>query len=140
MEELFKGFETLNALEQPAPMNVYPQSLPAKEEEDDSEHFPYIIVRITDGSYDGDSEKCKIVLIVGIYDERQDRQGNKIVLNVIQRIRMHLLSKRVIGNNRFAIAPPCDWTVYEDEDLHPYYVGAVETNWMLPAIQEEVDI
>lgn len=140
IEALLAGFETLNAAGEPATMNVYPQSLPAKVEEDDSEHFPYIIVRVVDGGVASEDEPdtCRIVLVVGVYDEQSDRQGNKIVLNVLQRIRTHLLSKRII-NKQFRIDYPCEWSVYDDEDLHPYYFGAVETNWTLPAIRQEVE-
>lgn len=140
LEAFFAGFETLNAGGEPAPMNIYPQTLPAKMEEDDSEHFPYIIVRVVDGGSqsEGEPDTCRAILLVGVYDEQHDRQGNKIVLNVLQRIRTHLLSKRIV-NKQFRIDYPCEWSVYDDEDLHPYYFGAVETNWTLPAIQQEVD-
>ncbi|CAM3851317.1 MULTISPECIES: hypothetical protein [Paenibacillus] len=138
IKALFAGFETENAAGLPAPLNVYPQSLPEKTDEDDSAHFPYIVVRIKDGGIESEEEaaSCRIILVAGIYDPNPNYQGNKTILNILQKIETHLLSKRIIAG-KFRIEYPYNWQIYDDEDLHPYYFGGAETNWTLPAVKQE---
>mgnify|MGYP001430203303 CR=1 FL=1 len=140
IKALFVGFETENARGEPAPLNVYPQRLPDKQEEDDSEHFPYIIVRVMDGGTAGEDEAatCKIGLIVGVYDESSDQQGHRTVLNILRRIETHFFTKRFV-DRKYQIVYPYDWTLYED-DTAPFYFGGAETNWLLPAVRQEVDL
>lgn len=137
---LFAGYETENAAGKLVPLNVYPQSLPEKTDEEDSAHFPYVVVRIVDGGIPSEevAASCRMVIVTGIYDDNPDYQGNKTVLNILQRIQTHLLAKRII-DGKFAIQYPYNWQIYDDEDLHPYYFGGAETNWTLPAVQQEVD-
>lgn len=137
---LFADYETENAAGKLVPLNVYPQSLPEKTDEEDSAHFPYIVVRIIDGGTGSEEEAaaCRMVIVAGIYDDNPDYQGNKTILNILQRIQTHLLAKRIIAG-KFAIQYPYNWQIYDDEDLHPYYFGGAETNWTLPAVQQEVD-
>lgn len=136
---LFAGFETENAGGKLVPLNVYPQSLPEKTDEEDSAHFPYIVVRIIDGGIGSEEEAaaCRMVFIAGIYDSNPDYQGNQTILNILQRIQTHLLAKRIF-DGKFSIQYPYNWQIYDDEDLHPYYFGGAETNWTLPAVQQEV--
>ncbi len=139
IKALFAGFETENAAGELAPLNVYPQSLPEKEDEDDSAHFPYIVVRILDGGIDNEDEgaSCRIVFVAGIYDSNPNYQGNKTILNILQKMQTHFFKKRIIAE-KFKIEYPFKWQIYDEEDLHPYYFGGAETNWTLPGVQEEV--
>lgn len=137
---LFVGFETSNARGEPATLNVYPQRLPDKQVEDDSEHFPYIIVRVMEGETAGEDEAatCKIGLIIGVYDESPDQQGHRTVLNILRRIETHLFAKRFI-DRKYKIIYPYDWALHE-EDVAPFYFGGAETTWQLPAVRQEVDL
>lgn len=138
IKAIFEDFETQNAEGNPALLNVYPQNLPTKKMEDDSEHFPYVVVRVNDGGINGENEekKCRITLVIGVYDDSPDRQGYKATLNVLQRLETHFFAKRII-DDRYRIEYPYNWTLH-DEDMHPYYFGGVETNWVLPVVREEV--
>lgn len=139
IEALFAGFKTENASGKLAPLNVYPQSLPEKQDEDDSAYFPYVVVRIMDGGLDNEdgAANCRIVFVTGIYDSNPNYQGNKTILNILQKIQTHLFSKRIVAG-KFKIEYPYNWQIYDEEDLHPYYFGGAETNWTLPAVQQEV--
>lgn len=140
IKALFAGFETENAAGEMAALNVYPQSLPEKTDEDDTAHFPYIVVRIVDGGTVSEEEaaSCRVILVAGIYDPEPNYQGNKTILNILSRIETHLFSKRIIAG-KFAVQYPYNWQIYDDEDLHPYYFGGAETNWTLPAVQKEAN-
>lgn len=134
LKEAFKDY-TLNGLEgEPVHINVYPQSLPAKSEEDDLEHFPYILVRVLDGgtlSYDSGST-CKVGLFIGVYDEDTNYQGYKDVMNIIQKIQYHFMTQSIIGG-KYVFQYPFDWAI-SSEDVYPYFFGGIETNWLYPTI------
>lgn len=138
IKAIFAGFELKNARNEPSSLNVYPQFLPAKQTEEDAEHFPYIIVRIIDGGTEGEEEAsaCKVAILIGVHDEDDKYQGYKDVLNVLRRMETHFYQKRVLAGV-FEIQYPYRWAVHE-EDTFPYYFGGAETYWTLPAVRQEV--
>lgn len=121
-------------------LNVYPQSLPIKKSRDDDEHFPYCIVRVTDGKTQDEigPASCSVLIVFGLYDESSDNQGYRDILHTLRALETHLFRKRIIAD-RFRIEYPFDWSVYDDEDMAPFYFGGVQTNWTLPAVRQEVD-
>jgi hypothetical protein len=139
IKELFDGYELQNVKGARVPLNVYPQFLPAKQSEDDEQHFPYVIVRIADGNTPSEEDPalCKVTLIIGVYDTDDKYQGYRDVLNILRRLETHFFQKRII-DNRFAIQHPFNWAVH-DEDTYPFYFGAAETNWTLPSVLYEVN-
>ncbi len=117
-------------------LNIYPQNLPAKKSQKDSDHFPYLLVRVMDGeTQEGQGEEdntCKIAFVVGIYDDTDNYQGYKDVMNIIEKIKQRLRIKRFY-NNQFELTLPLKWLIH-DEDTYPYYFGGIETNWKIPII------
>lgn len=137
IKALFADTQFQNARNEPAELNVYPQFLPAKQSEDDEEHFPYAIVRVLRGGTQDEQEAamCRILIIFGIYDDDPNYQGYKDVLNMLCRLETHLFRKQII-DSRYRIEFPFDWSVY-DEDVYPFYFGGAETIWTLPAVRQE---
>jgi len=110
-------------------INVYPQYLPSKKGQNDRAHFPYVLVRIIDGE-DSTEELpslCKIVFIIGIHDDDTNFQGYKDVMNIIEKIRQHLL-KKIVFDNKYSLEGQVKWAVNE-EDVYPLYFGGIETTW-----------
>jgi hypothetical protein len=137
IKALFADTEFKNTKNEPTELNVYPQFLPAKQSEDDNEHFPYAIVRVLNGGTADEQEAatCKILIFFGLYDDDQNYQGYKGVLNMLRRLETHLFRKRII-DSRYRIEHPFDWSIY-DEDVYPFYFGGAETTWTLPAVRQE---
>lgn len=121
------------------PLNVYPQNLPAKAGEDDEAHFPYCIVRVTDGKSEGEigPANCSVLIFFGLYDDANDNQGYRDVLHALRSLETYLFRKRIIAD-RYRIEYPYDWSIH-DEDMAPFYFGGAQTNWTLPAVRQEVD-
>lgn len=115
-------------------LNIYPQNLPAKKGKNDINHFPYVVIRAMEGedsAEDGDNT-CKVGFIIGTYDDADNYQGYKEVMNLIEKIRHRLYTKRVY-NNQFTLDYPFKWLIH-DEDTYPYYFGGIETHWTIPKI------
>lgn len=115
-------------------INVYPQVLPVPKKDENKKTispFPYVIVRLQDGEgKDEDSEDtCKVMFVVGTFDEGDSNQGHRDILNVLEKIRQHLFRKRLFSG-KFMCDYPYKWTVNE-EDVCPYYFGGMETNWSI---------
>ncbi|AKL95013.1 hypothetical protein CACET_c15640 [Clostridium aceticum] len=137
LQDILGGMLFKNSRDERVPINIYSQYLPAKEDEDDEQHYPYIIARVLDGddSEENQPASCKIMLIIGLYDEDDRYQGYKDVMNVIEKIRQFLLKKRMVAG-QFILEYPLQWAVNE-EDVYPFYFGGIETNWTLPGIRME---
>ncbi len=60
------------------------------------------------------------------------------MLNLMERLRLHLLKKVVIGD-QFELdkAAGVEALAYPD-DTAPYYAGELVTTWKLPAVEREV--
>lgn len=137
LKEELKGFLLKNAKGETVNFNVYPQNLPSKKEQNDTDHFPYIVIRVMEGEDQDEisDNTCKIDFIIGIYDDNDNYQGYKDVMNAISKIKQRLLSK-LNYNNQFSIIYPFKWLIH-DEDTFPYYFGGIETNWTMPKVTME---
>lgn len=126
-----------NAKGESVNLNIYPQNLPAKKGQKDSDHFPYLLVRVMDGEeqekdYGEVDNTCKIGFIIGVLDDNDNYQGYKDVMNVIEKIKQRLFTKKIY-NSVFEIIYPFKWVIH-DEDTYPYYFGGIESNWEMPII------
>ncbi|MGG1442095.1 hypothetical protein ABE354_08550 [Brevibacillus laterosporus] len=140
IKALFSTMSFKNVKGEETELNVFAQYLPAKQTDEDGEYFPYAVVRILGGgtSNETDAANCNALIFFGLYDESEDYQGHKDLLNVLRKLETHLLKKRII-DRRYRIEFPFDWSVYQDETTFPYYFGGAQTVWTLPAIRQEVN-
>lgn len=138
-KEVLSIYKLKNTLGEMVSLNVYPQFLPAKKEDDDVDHFPYVIISLQDGEdpSEMDSATCKIIFVIGCYDDADNYQGFKDVLNVIDKINEHLMKKRVF-ENQYRVVHPISWSINE-EDTYPFYFGGLETNWEIAKITQMED-
>ena len=91
-----------------------------------------------EGDLEDNDAGVKLILIFGIYDDNQDAQGHKTILNLIQKIHERFFKNPILAN-KYTMIPGIKWTL-QDDDTYPYYFGGVEMNWsILTVSQEEVD-
>lgn len=130
------GFQLNNAKGDRVNLNIYPQNLPAKKGQKDSDHFPYLVIRVMEGEDQEDKEEskniCKVAFIIGAFDDNDNYQGYKDVMNAIEKIILRLKRKKLY-NNQFELTSPLKWLIH-DEDTFPYYFGGIETYWNMPNI------
>lgn len=116
-------------------LNIYPQNLPAKKGQKDSSHFPYMLIRVVDGEtqdeQDGQESSCQIAFIITLYDDDSNYQGYKDVMNIIEKIKLRLFTKKYFNSSELIM--PFKWLIH-DEDTYPYYFGGIETHWKMPEV------
>lgn len=120
------------------PAEIHLMNLPKKE--DETQQIPYILLKYLtskDEQAQGQPTEsgCMIRIVIATYAEDAG-EGGMALLNVISRIRYHLLKDRIIGN-QFELVTPLESIVYQ-EDTRPYYLGEIMTSWDLPSIEREV--
>lgn len=119
-------------------INVFPQSLPINESDDDDDPAPYIIVRIVDGEDNGTSDSnysIKVLTIIGIFDDDLSNQGHRSVLHIINTIYKRFMANPNL-NNKYVCDGPFLWEI-QDDAYHPYFFGAITMNFNIPAIRRE---
>lgn len=120
------------------PLRIFAQDVPINETDDDFDPAPYIIVRLKSGDDDGSADGVNVVqviFIICIWDEDNDSQGYRDVLDIIQKIyiRFH---KEPMLNNQFMYAGNYHWALQED-NYWPYFFGACTLNFNIPSIRRE---
>nr|DAL07698.1 MAG TPA: tail completion protein [Caudoviricetes sp.] len=111
---------------------LYPQFLPQLESDDDTDPFPYIIVRIDSGGIETqtDPHKISIILVIGIFEDSLENKGHESVLEIIERIQRHYEEAPAL--KEFVCADPFNWAL-QDEPSYPYFYGAVNLVFHAPA-------
>ena len=111
---------------------LYPQFLPQLESDDDTDPFPYIIVRIDSGGIETqtDPHKISVILVIGIFEDSLENEGHESVLEIIERIQQHYEETPAL--KEFVCADPFNWAL-QDEPSYPYFYGAVNLVFHAPA-------
>lgn len=138
-DELSKILEHMNFKDQnenDCKINVLEQNLPIQMDDEDTEPFPYLLIKVTDGDIPEDESQYTVIvnMIIGIYYSDEDAQGEDIILNVIQEIIERFRKHPVL--KAFTMQNQVKWAL-TDEVTHPYYFGGIETHWTVPMIQRE---
>lgn len=101
------------------------------EPEEDEKAYPYCIVRVDSGELKTlqSTNKVKVTLIFGIFDDDRACEGHQVILNMIQRIMVRFTENPVL-NARFRMddGEGITW-VLDDGEAHPYYFGAMTMTW-----------
>lgn len=138
LKEIFKEYRYLTPGGERVKLNVFAQSVPVNETDDDDDPIPYIIVRLNSGEDSGAKNSfnsVRLVCIVGIYDNGSEAQGHRTVMNIIQKIyeRFH---KNPNLNGKAAYSGEYSWALQEDT-YYPYSFGACTMNFNIGAIRRE---
>jgi len=103
---------------------------------------PYIIHQfLTGDDTQLPGERCSSTAVVRsifcVYSENEE-EGGMLLLNLMERLRIELLRKVVIGNQyALDLSAKLESLVYPD-DTAPYYAGEIVSRWKLPAVEREV--
>jgi len=139
VKSLFDGFTLKNVKGEEVPLHVYPQYLPSKKGQKDTDHYPFIIVKLFEGEdpNEEDPNKCGVLFYCGVFDDSEDYQGYRDSINIIQKLYTHLMTNRFF-DNKYEINYPIKWSVTE-EDYFSYYFAGLETNWIIGKVTMQED-
>lgn len=137
LKNLFKKRRYKDSEGNSVAINVFEHDVPERTSDDAPEAFPYIIVRLTGGRIDTqtDPHKVSVMLLVGIYDESVNHKGCSTVVEILELIQSHYEGKPLLAG-QFVFQDPFVW-VTQDELSYPYYFGAANTTWSTPAPRRE---
>jgi len=135
LKNLFSEYRSFNVEE--VELNIYPQYLPAKLNQKDLTHYPFILVRLENGEDDGEENSTRITFMIGIYNDKDTYQGHKDVINILQKIYQFLATKRYISNCEVKF--PISWT-FNDDDTYPFYFGGLDTNWICGKVIQDQNL
>lgn len=117
---------------------VFLMNLP--DEAAQKEKAPYVVLQFLNGDdsqEEGKEEEsvCNIRVVVCAYSDDLG-EGPMHVLNMLTRLRIALLEKRVIAD-RYAMRLPLEYLVYPDNPA-PFFFGEMMTVWEVPTIKRRV--
>lgn len=131
LERLFNGKTFYNQSGEPAKIKIFKQYTPLDKYGEIAELYPYLMVAIDEFSQDAPQEPlvCKVVILAAVYDDSEDNQGYKDLLNILEDISQHLRTNTTL-EHKFRLQYPLKAAI--SEDVYPYFFGAIETSWVLP--------
>lgn len=102
--------------------------------------FPYCVVKMDTTKVTGITEKrsVDIILEVGLYYDKPDRQYQHSMLTLFERIQKRFLTNPIFGAAEctpdmvFAVSP-------NDEETAPYYFGGAALRFLIPNYEREDD-
>jgi hypothetical protein len=99
--------------------------------EDFEENFPCAVVKFDEGEDKEenapDATRIAVRILVGVYDDSPDNQGYRDVMNIVERIRLELLSVRYL-ERKYRLETPFKWYLFEEWSW-PIFFGQIETVW-----------
>ncbi len=111
---------------------VFEQSIPPRQGKDDS-HFPYALVQLGNGEEDEEEATQEIIVTFGVKDINLDYSGYIKAVNVVQEVRQHMLSKKIIGG-MFEVKKPIRWVLPENDETYPKYFGGILFTFSIPLV------
>lgn len=134
--EILKDVWTRNFLGEDAHVQVFPQRLPVmtEDEDDETELFPYAIVRLGDAKTDGDEDPWHVTVdwLMGVYDDDRNGQGHLHILTMIERIANRFIAEPLLAK-KYRAEQNIE-TALQDEDTYPFYFGGIEITFAIPKV------
>lgn len=138
IKHILKPYEYKTPADERVPINVFAQSIPIQETDEEEDPIPYVIVRLLSGENPLGKDSfntVSVVLIVGIYDNDREAQGHRDVSNIIQKIYERFNANPCL-NYLAAYTGDFQWMLQED-NYHPYYFGACQMKFNIAAVRRE---
>lgn len=117
------------------PPQIVTGYLPPKDPVRADPDFPFVIVRLAEGTDTQEGATVTVKIIVGTYSE-DAQNGWRDVANIIQRIWTELFRKRVLAK-KYRVEYPMKFEM-PDEQPYPEWVGIMTTVWTVAQPLEEV--
>lgn len=141
IEDILKDVVTKNtAGETVTGVKGYEYRLPiiTSDEEDESQFFPYFIVKTPKGKTEDDDSPWLVTvdIIFGICENDKDAPGHKKILVMIQRITDRFAAEPLL-NGKYRAEQDMEWAT-QDEDTYPFYFGGVEIKFRVPKIGRRI--
>lgn len=141
IENILKDVVTKNtAGESVTGVKGYEYRLPliVSDEEDESQFFPYFIVRPSEGRTEDDNDPWLVTvdILLGICESDKDAIGQKHLLVMIQRITDRFAAEPLL-NRKYRADQKMEWAV-QDEDTYPFYFGGVEIKFRIPKVGRRI--
>lgn len=135
------GHTALNVFEQNLPVRTHRINEPDSDEDEDEdikENFPYCLVQLSDGlSKLNSPSSVNVILVFGIYDDSDEADGYKDIVNIIEKISERFEKNPVLDDN-YTICDEVTWALPdEDNDTYPYFFGAMYTQWSVRRFERE---
>lgn len=119
----------------------YEQRLPeiTDDEEDQSQFFPYFIVRIEEGNTPTDDEPWLVgtTVLFGICDYDKETNGHRTILEMITKVTNRFLERPLL-DSKFRANQNVSFAL-QDEDTYPFYFGAIDIKFYVPKIGRSDD-
>ncbi len=132
-----RDFRLRSSKENLIPINVYTQNLPLKKERGDERQFPYVLICFDEEYIEAKTSPMivNVYFVIGVIDKEEDNQGYRDVLQIANLIYQHIFRKGIIAK---AFRPSYPFKIMlQQDDIHPYYIGGIESVWELHVIEEE---
>lgn len=120
------------------PINVFLQSIPVNETDEEDSPVPYVIVRLNSGKDAGTRDSnhaVKLVVIIGIWDDSLESQGHRDVMNIIDKIYYRFQTNPNL-NGVAVHSGEFNWALQED-GYYPYFFGACTLDFHIAAVRRE---
>lgn len=119
---------------------VYKMRLPSSKRYE--KYAPYILVQLVNGidqhPHASKSEASFFVRLVFVVYNEDEQEGAAMLLNLIDRVRIHLLEQVVIGNKIVLDTDKgLEYIVYPD-DTAPYYAGEIVGTFYASPIERKI--
>ena len=138
LKRLFSDYRYKSPSGNSVTINVYAQSIPVNETDDEEDPIPYIIVRLNSGKDEGTRDAfntVKLVIIIGTWDDALDAQGHRDVSNIIHKIYERFQTNPNL-NGKAVYGGEFNWLLQED-NYYPYSFGACSLSFHIAAIRRE---
>lgn len=108
------------------------------DDEDESQFFPYFIVRLSGGKTEDDDSPWLVTadILLGVCENDKDIPGHEHIMVMIQRITDRFAAEPLL-NKKFRAEQDMEWAV-QDEDTYPFYFGGVEIKFRVPKIGRRI--
>ena len=141
VEDILKDVVTKNtAGEDVVGVKGYKYRLPliTADDEDESQFFPYFIVRLSGGKTEDDDSPWLVTadILLGVCENDKDVPGHEHIMVMIQRITDRFVAEPLL-NKKFRAEQDIEWAV-QDEDTYPFYFGGVEIKFIVPKIGRRI--
>ena len=129
--------------EQPPPRAPHVYLMLVPDSKSAEKKAPYILHQLLTGKdQQNPGEHVESIAVVRttfcVYDQ-DDQEGGIALLNVMERLRIHLLERVVIDRQyELDLESGIEYLAYPD-NIAPYFAGEMMTTWKIPAVERSVE-
>ena len=128
LREVLKDYELIAEGQADKKVSVYEMYLPTGNFEGDT-FYPAVTVTLRRVEDDFKDTVAEILIVIGVFGG-YDNAGWQDLLNIAERIRQFLMTRRIISDQFQLIAPPMFEPVFPDEPS-PFYFGQMSVKYLV---------